>query len=191
MKRASLKSAQGSRTAFDRARASSLKISADQTTALAVFLSVIAIGAWGWQKTVADSHSLEVKPEAWEQVKKHFPIPEELGATPKIASQSLEQIITANPFSPMRRQKPTESSTDVSQKVPEPPKAKLIYKGRVVLGNRQRAILEDETTRKTHFLEIGQIVSGFKLLDIAEDQVIVSEESTGQSTILTLTSKTQ
>jgi hypothetical protein len=63
---------------------------------------------------------------------------------------------------------------------------KFVYKGRINVGSRQRAILEDAAARKTYFLEVGQAVAGFKVLDIAENRVVLSDPQTNQEVVVSL-----
>ena len=65
----------------------------------------------------------------------------------------------------------------------------FIYKGRINLGKKQRAVIEETTAKKTYFLEVGQAVAGFKVLDIQEKQVILSDPQTSKEVAVSLASK--
>ena len=162
--------------------------------AMAVCLALIAAGAWRWQVGVFRSaHSdPHLKTDAWEHVKTQYPVPLEPGPTPALSTELFEAVVSANPFSPQRRA--TGTST-----VPEggsagggsatPALPKFVYKGRINVGSHQRAILEDATAHKTYFLEVGQAVAGFKVLDIAEKQVVLSDPQAPQELVVPLASK--
>ena len=96
--------------------------------------------------------------------------------TPTVGPETVEAVVQANPFSPQRRFVPPPT-TGGSAGAASPPidKAQFLYKGQISVGKRQRAIMENTTTRKTHFLEVGQEVAGFKVLDIAQNQVVLSD----------------
>ena len=111
---------------------------------------------------------------------------------PMLSQEMADAVVRADPFSPQRRLVPPpatggtgdrEGSGDGGQ----PPQPAFTYKGRVHLGQRQRAIVEETTTRKTYFLEVGQEVAGFKVLDIAENQVVLSNLHTHEEVVVSLT----
>ena len=60
----------------------------------------------------------------------------------------------------------------------------FLYKGHVDLGKRQRAIVAETTTGKTYFLEVGQEVAGFKVLDISRTEVVLSDVKTAQQIVI-------
>ena len=119
-------------------------------------------------------------------------MPPELTDAQKVSPEIFEAIISANPFSPVRRiatpsgeSRPGEGPAELTA----PPKPQFAYKGLIKLGNRQRAILEETTTHKTHFLEVGQEVAGFKVLDIAENRVVLSDPQTKEELVVSVASK--
>lgn len=65
----------------------------------------------------------------------------------------------------------------------------FIYKGRIMLGGMPRAILEEVWSKKTHFLQLGHTVAGFKLVDMTENHVVLSNVKTNESVVVPLTSK--
>ena len=161
------------------------------TMGLALLMAMAAAAGWWWQSTVFRAPRLEVSAEAWDHVKQAYPIPETSDSLPATSTETLETIGQANPFSPQRRQTPAGggSETPGGETAPvEPVKPVLSYKGRINLGQRQRAIMEDQATKKTHFLEVGQAVAGFKVLDITETQVVLSDPQTGEAVVVPLTS---
>ena len=113
-------------------------------------------------------------------------MPPELSDAPSLSSEALQSFIQANPFSPQRRYVPPPQKAK-SLESPEPQKPVLQFKGRIQLGKRQRAVLKDVTAGKTHFLEVGQEVAGYKVLDIAEDRVLLSDLQTDEEVALFLT----
>ena len=108
---------------------------------------------------------------------------------PLLSTETVEALVRANPFSPQRRLKPPPSGGETGGGSGEPvaaPKPKFFFKGRIDLGKRQRAIVEDTTSHKTYFLEVGQEVAGFKVLDIAENRVVLSDLQTKQEVVVSL-----
>jgi hypothetical protein len=100
--------------------------------------------------------------------------------------------VKANPFSPQRRTAPpqtTSGAAGTSGAAAAKPATQLVYKGRVSLGATQRAIVEDVTTKKTYFLQVGQEVAGYKVLDMAENEVVLSDVKTHETLQLRLTPK--
>ena len=159
---------------------------------LAACLAVIAIGAWQWQLSVARSARAELKTEPWEQVKAQHPMPAEPAQTPALSPDVVEAVLAANPFSPQRKAV-AAAAEGPGQAAPgqpvEPPAPQLLYKGRINVGSSKRAIIEDTTAKKTYFLELGQAVAGFKVLDIGETQVVLSDPKSHENVIVPLASK--
>ena len=151
--------------------------------AIAATLLAITAGTWRWQAAVhrGDRRAL-IKDEAWERVKNEYPVPLASASTPMISQDLMNALIRANPFSPQRRvvAPPSQAANHgpSGPMVSEAAAPAFLYKGRIDLGQRQRAIVEDLTTHKTHFLEVGQEVAGFKVLDIAQNQVVLSDPLT-------------
>ena len=156
--------------------------------ACAIFTVALAIGGWWWRSQVMTSEAVEVPEQPWEPVRDRFPLPaaetEPLGTT----GEALQQFIEANPFSPTRRYVPPPDAAEPKEPQ-EAQKPQFVYKGRIQLGTRQRAILEDLTVRKTHFLEVGQQVAGYKVLDISENQVLLSDLQTDEEVAVVRTSE--
>ena len=119
-------------------------------------------------------------------------MPLELAEAQKLSPEIFEAIISANPFSPVRRIAPPSGapgSGDRPADVTASPTPEFTYKGLITLGSRQRAILEEVATHKTHFLEVGQDVAGFKVLDIAENRVVLSDPQTKEEIVVSVASK--
>jgi hypothetical protein len=57
------------------------------------------------------------------------------------------------------------------------------------MGTKQRAVLQDVTSQKTYFLQLGQEVAGFKVLDIAENRVLLSDPHTQEEVVVPITTK--
>lgn len=154
-------------------------------------LVVVTAATWWWRSSVF--HTKRAPPAAapWTHVREQYPLPPEPGEDEKLSAEVFDAILTANPFSPDRRAKPPSgtSSGDASAPAVTPPAPAFVYKGLVKLGNRQRAIVEDVTSRKTHFLEVGQEVAGFKVLDIAENRVVLSDPQTKEEIVVSVASK--
>ncbi|MBI4342891.1 MAG: hypothetical protein HY599_05955 [Candidatus Omnitrophica bacterium] len=161
------------------------------TVGVALLMGLAAAAGWWWQSAVFRTPRLEIGAEAWDHVKQAYPIPETFGEVPASSTETLEMLVRANPFSPQRRQVPPAGGSEVpdGQGTPgHPPKPTLVYKGRINLGQRQRAIMEDLAAKKTYFLEVGQAVAGFKVLDITETQVVLSDPQTSEAVVVPLTS---
>lgn len=145
----------------------------------AVLVLCAAAGAWWWQQRVARTGGeLSVKGESWQRVKEEYPLPQDSAETDLLPKDVLEAIVKSNPFSQQRRVVPPPESEDAdgsSAGPAAPPAPKFAYKGGVNLGKRQRAIVEDIANHKTHFLEVGQEVAGFKVLDIDDKRVLLSD----------------
>ena len=170
---------------------------ASSAPALAACLAVIAAGAWQWQRSVFRVARTQehLTMEAWEQVKTQYPLPAEPSPAPVISAELFDAVVGANPFSPQRRAPagaaggPGGGGLGGGGGTVEPPAPKFVYKGRINVGSSRRAIVEDTTAHKTYFLEVGQEVAGFKVLDIAEKQVVLSDSQSQQELVLSLASK--
>jgi len=155
-------------------------------------LSAIVAGTWWWRGRVYHAEQGQPAAAPWKHVQEHYPIPPELTEAQRLSPAIFEAIIAANPFSAARRLAPpsnTSAPDGGPTAVTAPPKPQFAYKGLIKFGNRQRAILEDAATRKTHFLEVGQEVAGFKVLDIAENRVVLSDPQTKEELVVSIASK--
>ena len=64
-----------------------------------------------------------------------------------------------------------------------PVQSQLHFRGRVIMGSRQVAIIEVEASHETLFVGVGQDVEGCKVIDIAEDRVVLSKPPDQQVTL--------
>ena len=153
------------------------------------FLLVMAGAAGWWRARVFQSAAPQVKDEPLDRVHEAYPIPPP-PQSPEFSRDALQAILSANPFSPQRRQvtPATDQAAEGGAAAATPPAPVFRFKGRINLGKRQRAIVEEIGTHKTYFLEVGQEVAGFKVLDIAENRVVLSDPNTHNEVIATLTS---
>ena len=162
---------------------------------LAVALVIVAVATWSWHADVVRSRPAEVPKEPWDRVTTAYPISDDSLAAKAAAfsSEMLDAMVQANPFSPKRRLGALPSGGGTDGAGPSGPAQAAIphftYKGRVQLGNRQRAIMEETVTGKTYFLEVGQEVAGFKVLDIAENRVVLSDPQTNKEVVVSLVSR--
>jgi hypothetical protein len=144
---------------------------------LAACLGGFAAWSWRWQQGVRRVQAIESSGERWEHVMDDYPMPAEAQRQPALSPTLVDTVTKANPFSPQRRAvPPPQGGADPGGQPRSAPR--FIYKGRINLGTRQRAILEEAANKKTYFLEVGQEVAGFKVLDIAENQVVLSDLNT-------------
>jgi hypothetical protein len=160
--------------------------------ALAACSAVAAFSAWQWQRHVDRGAPAEqVKADAWEHVKTQYPVPESLSPAPALSAELFQAVVGANPFSPQRRAASAAGSAGRGATIitPKATAPQFAYKGRIDLGSRQRAILEDQAAKKTYFLEVGQEVAGFKVLDISESQVLLSDPKSQEPLAIPLASK--
>jgi hypothetical protein len=156
---------------------------------MALAALVAALGTWGWHARVFHARSADVVEEAWSQVKEAYPLPHEAQPRAAFSSEAASAIAQANPFSPLRRFAPPPPSGEGGAGAPAPPEpARFLYKGQIRMGARTRAIVENAATQKTHFLEVGQEVAGFKVLDITQTHVLVSDLKTHEDVVVPLVS---
>ncbi len=169
----------------------STKTALNPSIATAAALLGLAAVSWWWHATVvrAIRPVNDAKPQGWEHVKDDYPMPADPTAT-EPATTLAQEVVDANPFSAQRHIPPPSATASAGTGEPQAaPDPVLVYKGHLNLGNRQRAIVEDTASRKTYFLEVGQEVAGFKVLDITETQVIVSNLQTREELALSLSAK--
>ena len=157
--------------------------------ALAVGLSVVAIATMRWRGAVVRAQRVEVAGESWERIKDDYPPLPEPAEPSALAAEFFDAVLQANPFSPQRRPVSAAEETGApggaaGPSVSAPITPEFLYKGHVDLGKRQRAIVEETTTGKTYFLEVGQEVAGFKVLDISRTEVILSDIKTAQQIVI-------
>lgn len=159
------------------------------SVASALLLAGVMAGAWWWRAAIFQTKRVEIRDDGGERVKDVYPIAADVPAVPALPTETVEAVVRANPFSPQRRLKPPAPDTGTgggSGGAPTPPAPKFVFKGRIDLANRRRAIVEETTTHKTHFLEVGQEVAGFKVLDISENRVVLSDVRTREEVVVSL-----
>jgi hypothetical protein len=156
---------------------------------LAVTTTAVALATWSWQASVFRTHPTEVTEEAWGEVKDAYPLPQDAVPRAPFSAEMADAVVRANPFSPQRRFVPPPPSQGGAGGAPEPiASPRFIYKGQISVGGRQRAIVENTTAQKTHFLEVGQEVAGFKVLDITQNRVVLSDLQTHKDVVVPLVS---
>ena len=155
-------------------------------------LLLAALGTGWWRAQVFHTPHPQPPRPSWEHVHAAYPLPQPVSLSLTLSSEMVDAIMDANPFSPQRRVDPArKGQSETAGSATEIPKPKFIYKGRIQFGQRQRAIVEEVTTHKTHFLEVGQEVTGFKVLDISENQVLLSDPAANEPLALPLSSAAQ
>jgi hypothetical protein len=165
------------------------RVSPAPTICLALGLAAATAGVGWWQQRVRRAPVEGIASDPWEQVKAQYPLSDQEADIPRLTPEAMEAVVAANPFSPKRRFVPTPEGGDPPEGGAEPlPEPVFTYKGRINMGKRQRAVVEDTATKKTYFLEVGQEVAGFKVLDISESQVLLSDLATSEQLAVSLTS---
>ncbi|MBI3011359.1 MAG: hypothetical protein HYY58_02570 [Candidatus Omnitrophica bacterium] len=160
---------------------------------LAFVLVAVTAASWGWQRGIFRAAPVEVREEAWERVKDEYPLANDNQPPASFSSETAETVARANPFSPTRRVVPRsvpEGTQDGWEEAGEFLTPRFIYRGQIRVGQNQRAIMEDAATKKTHFLEVGQEVTGFKVLDIAQHQVVLWDFKTQEKVVVSLVTST-
>lgn len=160
-----------------------------EAIATSMVLAGLALGAWVWQDHVRQTQPKPVVTEPWQQITQQLPMPTALDAPSTVTTESLQAVVKANPFSPLRRLAPKSAASEAAAPV-KPPTPVFAYKGRVVMGTKQRGILEDAQQKKTFFVQVGQDVAGFHVEDIAEDHVVLVNLQTKETVNVPLASKT-
>ena len=152
---------------------------------------VFATAAWLWQRTTLDRLERPVAQEPWEHVRERFPTEEAMKPASAVSEAWLQVVTHANPFSSKRREAASSTQINPSQSAATttpspPPPALFLYKGRLQMGSKQRAVLEDMTGKKTYFAEAGQIVAGCEVLEIHDDRVLLLNQQTGETLTVAL-----
>jgi len=153
----------------------------------AVSMFAVAVGSWWWRGNLSDAATVELPVQSWKEAESRYPFPEEVSLADGLTQEVLSELVESNPFSPLRRHVPEPAGTVRAAPVPSggaDQQVLLQFKGLIQLGERQRAIVEDVGAKKAHFLEVGQEVAGYKLLDITESRVLLSDVSTGEEVTL-------
>ncbi|MBI4354123.1 MAG: hypothetical protein HY595_02690 [Candidatus Omnitrophica bacterium] len=147
----------------------------------------LAFMAWQWQQAIRRRQPPLVVAEHWEHVKELFPTPEALESPSATDPETLQRVVQVNPFSRQRRHvsKPAEETAAEEKPLP----VSFVFKGRVVMGAKQRGILEDRRQKKTVFVQAGQEVSGFQVVDIKEEEMVLLNLETKEELHVPLASK--
>lgn len=160
--------------------------------AFAAALVGLAGFAANWRLSIRNAPKNGLPRELSQRIKEEYPLPSGQADAAAVPRETFAAFLTANPFSPERRRQPAVLDGPEGAGGPgqpnQPPAPKFIFKGRMLLGSRERAILEDVSAGKTYFLEVGQGVANFKVLDIDEKQVILSDPQTHEEVTVSLTS---
>lgn len=149
--------------------------------ALAAILAVAAGGLWAWDHALMRRAAAGAAEASASDVRERFPMPAPFHPPEEEASVLLRAAASARPFSSQRGQPPPPPASlpgGLTAYIPAPTTPVFIYKGVVVMGAIHRAILEEAASKKTYFLQVGQEVAGFKVLDIDESRVILSHPNT-------------
>ena len=147
--------------------------------------------AFGWQRAMHQHHKTPRLTEPWEHIQNDFPMPEPFKEASEASETLLQAVVHANPFS-MQRQPPPPTATATDQTpapASQPPPPQFVYKGRVLIGAKQRAILEETQSKKTYFLQVGQEVVGFSVREISESQVILFDPTANKDVVVGLAPK--
>lgn len=156
-------------------------------------LAIAAVGTWWWRSTVFHARAAAIiKEEPWQHVKEHYPEPKDSAQLPALSSETVEAMVHANPFDATRRLIPAAEGAAAeggASQIAPPSAPQFVYKGLVTLGTKRRGIVEDTTIHKTYFLEVGQEVTGFKVLDIAENRVLLSHLKTNEEIVVSVSEK--
>jgi hypothetical protein len=166
-----------------------MKDSPVDSIVLAVVCGGASIAAWQWQHITQQRQPPAVASEHWEHVRDLFPAPEAFRLPSETAPEALQGVVRANPFSRGRRHVP-QPATGTPAGAPEKPlPPQFAFKGRVVMGSKQRGVLEDRRKKKTHLVQVGQEIEGFTVVEIAEDHVVLSNAETAEQLNIPLASK--
>jgi hypothetical protein len=163
------------------------------TTALALAsgLAGIALITWHWQGRVTQTRRADWTGEPWDRVRDAYPMLSDPPALAAVSKELMEGMVRANPFSSKRRLVTPAIGMEPDGQAAgpvKPPPPVFMFKGRVKLGQRVRAIVQEIGSQKTYFLEVGQAVAGFKVLDIAENRVVLSDPISNEAIDVSLIS---
>lgn len=152
----------------------------------ALLLVLVATLVVTRQQQATDAHrSVGALPRAPEEreLERSFPVP-------PLSVEALQRTEDFTAYTPLLEHDPfvriqTAPSAGASAQEPaeQPVESQLLFRGRVILGQRQVAVIEVESSHETLFVGLGQDVEGFKVIDIAEERVVLSK-SPGQQVTL-------
>lgn len=52
----------------------------------------------------------------------------------------------------------------------------FLFKGKMVVNNRVVVILEESASKKTHLVGKGDVIGGYRVIDVKDDEVVISKE---------------
>ena len=85
--------------------------------------------------------------------------------------ESLKPLVEQDPFARVQT-----AGAAAPSAAPPPPAASLyLYRGRILMGGKQLAIIESVASKDTVFVAVGQELDGLKVVDIAEERVVLSK----------------
>ena len=154
----------------------------------AIVASLLTAMAAVWQHRMTRRMGPSSETESWQQVRERFPMPAETTTAPPFAEGLPDMIVQANPFSSDRRPPASPASSTTTQAAAPVP-ARFAYKGRIMMSGTPRAIMEDVAKKKTHFVQVGQELQGYRVEEIQERAVIVSDLATQESRVIPLATK--
>ena len=113
-----------------------------------------------------------------------------------VSVESLNKEITLSQFSSVRRRNPFERVTEMVRKTmpvkltlpkptieprkveppPEKPEERYIYRGKVVLGDSIKYVIERERDKKTYFVNKDDRTRDFIVLETSDKQVVISDK---------------
>lgn len=160
-----------------------------ESMVLAGVLAGVSLAAWQWQRTLHARQPSSVLTERWEHVRELFPPPEPFRIPSETTAETWQGLLRANPFSRARRHVPPAAAEAPTGAPEEPLPPQFVFKGRVSMGTKQRGILEDRRQKKSHFVQVGQDVLGFRVVEIAEDHIVLSDLKTNERVDIPLASK--
>ena len=74
----------------------------------------------------------------------------------------------------------------VPLKEEEPKKKKIVYKGRMMLGNKVIVIIEDQNTGKSFSVKEGDTTDGFTVLSIGEKEIMLKKKDGEEISVSTV-----
>ena len=152
---------------------------------VAAMMLVAAGGFWIFDRALSTRALAGVAQTSGSDLQSRFPLPAPFHPPEEQTSVLLRIAAQARPFSSHRGEPPPSASLPDGSTAPAaaaPPV--FVYKGVVVMGTLRRAIVEDAASKKTYFLQVGQEVAGFKVLDIDESRVLLSQPNTQEQMVV-------
>lgn len=99
-------------------------------------------------------------------------------------TRPLSDYLPIKDRSPFFKYVPPEPEPLPSPEAIVPPKREiLVYKGRVIIGELERVIIEEGQTGEIYFVGRGEKVRGYVLIDVHEKEVVLSGEDGSRLTL--------